>query len=32
MNTFEMHKDKIWTMDLYEKIEKIDNELDSDDE
>ena len=23
MNTFEMHQDKIWTMDLYEKIEQV---------
>ena len=28
-NTFEMHNDKIWTMDLYEKIEE---EINTDDE
>lgn len=32
MNTYEMHQDKIWTMDLYEKIEKIENDDDVDEE
>ena len=26
VNTFEMHNDKIWTIDLYEKVEKIETE------
>lgn len=26
VNTFEMHADKIWTIDLFEKIEKIETE------
>ena len=26
VNTFEMHQDKIWTIDLFEKIEKIETE------
>jgi len=25
VNTFEMHDDKIWTMDLFEQIEKIED-------
>ena len=28
VNTYEMHQDKIWTMDLYEKIEKVENDDD----
>jgi len=26
VNTFEMHTDKIWAIDLYEKIQKVETE------